>query len=154
MRSLILGGIAAALLFSNTPARAQEVSTRSTFVGPDPALFWGGLVVAAAPYIGGVPIAADSDRSMDHFLYAPIVGPWLDLGQRSGCFKSVSCSEETFDVLLIADGLLQAVGAASIVTSFVLPSRYRVRAQLNVGEIHFAPLMQRSSGGFGAFGTF
>jgi hypothetical protein len=156
-RSLLFTALTAALLATSAPASAEETGGRNIFVGPDPALLWGGVFVSAVPYVASVSVAAESGRSADQALYAPIVGPWLDLGRRSGCpgGTATSCTESTFDILLVADGLLQAVGAASIVTSFLLPDRYRiVHRRVASSGFSVAPLTLKDGGGVAALGWF
>jgi len=66
-------------------------------------------------------VAIESDRSADKHLYAPIVGPWLDLAHRDDDCEG-SCDKETVNkVLLVTDGVFQGLGALQILGSFIFP---------------------------------
>lgn len=80
--------------------------------GPNAYLFSSGLITTAVSYTPALVVAINSDRSEDKYLYAPFVGPWLDLGARDGGSKG----EKT---LLVIDGVFQTVGAIQILASFV-----------------------------------
>lgn len=83
--------------------------------GPNAYLFKSGLIMTAVAYTPALIVAINSDRSEDKYLYAPVVGPWLDLGARDGGSKGEKA-------LLVVDGVFQSVGAIQILASFLFPA--------------------------------
>lgn len=93
-------------------------SKRSTF--PNKPLLATGLVVLGSSYGAAAIVGAISDRTADDKLFYPVVGPWLDLNHR-GCAAD-PCSNRNLDrVLLVGDGVLQGIGALSVLLSIVVP---------------------------------
>jgi hypothetical protein len=115
--------------------------------------YWGpvlttGTVVFGASYLAGVIAAADSDKSADHHLYVPLVGPWLDLGERPSCPASnTGCDHETTDKVLIAvDGVFQAAGFISMVDGILDPERHAIVRTADKG-VHFRPTTMAAKDG-------
>lgn len=125
---------------------------------PSRTLLMTGLVLFGAPYVASIGIAASSSHTGDSNLYVPVVGPWLDLGQRPGCPASGGCGAETGDrVLLVADGVLQTVGALEIVGAFVFPETIpvaRVALDNSGRDVAFTPSNVGSGYGVTAIGQF
>src|SRR5262249_9888433 len=89
---------------------------------PNAGLISHGAILFGIPYVSSVVVAASSDRVGDKNLYIPLVGPWMDLANRGSCVGP-RCERETSNqVLLVANGILQSVGALQILAGFVLPS--------------------------------
>lgn len=89
---------------------------------PNRALLMTGLVLFGAPYVASIGVAAGSGHQGDSDLYVPVLGPWLDLGDRGGCPSNGDCGGETGNkVLLVGDGILQTVGALQILGAFIFP---------------------------------
>src|SRR5690606_27795288 len=87
---------------------------------PNVPLLTTGLVVLGASYGASVIGAARSDSETDDKLYYPVVGPWLALNDRD-CSED-PCSRKTLDTtLLIGSGVLQGLGALSIISSMFIP---------------------------------
>lgn len=117
------------------PAAAQDLtSTRETSMPmrdmgqptkkrPNSMMLRGGAFMLAVPYLSSVAVAATSDRSADRNLYVPIVGPWMDLAERSCKPNSTNgCKSDGVNKgLLVADGVFQGLGALSIVGAFLFP---------------------------------
>jgi hypothetical protein len=108
-------------------------------------VFTTGALVFASAYGASVVTAAladDDDRGADR-LYVPLVGPWLALDERSSCNVSdAGCDDETTaKVLLIADGVFQAAGAAAMVVGIFQPTSRRVvtRSAKLDKKIHVQP---------------
>jgi hypothetical protein len=57
-------------------------------------------------------VAVNSDRSEDKFLYAPFIGPWLDLAARDD-------DDKLNNTLLVVDGVFQTIGALQLLASFM-----------------------------------
>lgn len=137
----------AAPLFLSSPklADAQEVvvvqagPTRSeggAYRGPNWALLSTGLAVFGGTYVASAIVAGTSSHAGDKSLYAPIVGPWIDLGTRcpSGCADDMGRK-----VLLGFDGVFQAVGAIAIVSSFLWPDHRAPSRRAHATTFHIAP---------------
>src|SRR5580692_3680226 len=91
-----LAAAAAAGLLAFTPvANAQQVvvvnqggDSGGGYRGPDWAVLGSGLLVFGGTYTASLVVAATSTHAGDKGLYAPIVGPWLDIANRC----PVTCS--------------------------------------------------------------
>jgi hypothetical protein len=138
---------------------AAEADT-GTYWRPNRYMLMSGLIVAGAPYIASVSVAATSSNSNDNDLYIPAFGPWLDLGQRGGCPASGSCAGEVGNkVLLIGDGILQSVGVLEILGAFIFPETGRVSTTVQTGKngswVAFSPANMGVGGyGMSAVGQF
>jgi hypothetical protein len=80
--------------------------------GPNAFLFNSGLITTGLSYTPALVVAVNSDRSEDKYLYAPFVGPWLDLAARDG-------GDKLDRTLLVVDGVFQTIGALQLVASFM-----------------------------------
>ena len=90
-------------------------------------VFSSGAVLFAGTYIASVVVASQSSHQGDNRLYVPVLGPWLDLGTRGSCDVTLSScdNETTYKVLLVADGLFQAVGVLGVLDGFLMPHHHR-----------------------------
>jgi hypothetical protein len=93
------------------PSAPAAVETRSH--GPNAFLFNSGLITTGLSYTPALIVAVNSDRDADKYLYAPFVGPWMDLAARDGGSKVAN-------TLLVVDGVFQTIGAIQIIASFVV----------------------------------
>ncbi len=155
-----LACLAGALLAS--PARADTVvvtspsTTTTTPVEPAGALpnrflLSSGMFTLGAAYVPAVVVAIESERGEDKHLYAPVVGPWLDLAAREECRGE--CSRETLNkVLLVTDGVFQGLGALQILGSFVLPESHVVALRNSDGSPALAFSVSPANFGRGANG--
>lgn len=115
--------IAAALVIgSSATAFAQGEDTDSAIRPNRPLLITGGAIIAAS-YIPPVIVAATSERNGDEYLYIPVAGPWIDLGERGGCGPNPCGEEAVYKTLLVATGIAHLVGTGLIVSSFIVPER-------------------------------
>ena len=80
--------------------------------GPNAFLFNSGLITTGLSYTPALIVAINSDRSEDKYLYAPFVGPWLDLSARDG-------GDRVDRTLLVVDGVFQTIGAIQLIASFM-----------------------------------
>lgn len=112
-----------------------------------------GLVVLAGGYGASAIVAAKSDRSADEKLFVPVAGPWLDLKSRD-CGVNVCDKEGLHKALLIGDGVVQGLGALSMLLSLVIPEP-RERPWYVVGSprLYVAPQVGRTNG-LSAVGQF
>lgn len=116
VRNIAAGATALALLCAGTSASAQQAvvveNDDSDARGPNPFLFNSGLIMTGLSYTPALIVAVNSDRSEDKFLYAPFVGPWLDLAARDD-------SSKLDNTLLVVDGVFQTIGLLQIVASLM-----------------------------------
>jgi hypothetical protein len=117
-----------------------------------------GLGIFAATYGASVIVGAASDRDEDKRLYIPVVGPWLDLGQRDCGVGDCGQREDWNQALLIGSGVLQGVGAGLAIASLFVPEeRDRPKARTTAATkptVRVLPVNVRGGGGVGAVGTF
>lgn len=118
-------------------------------------LITGGAVLAAS-YIPPVVVAATSGRDGDQFLYIPIAGPWIDLGERGGCGPNPCGQEALYKTLLVATGIAHLVGTGLVISSFVVPERNeRARtAKASTKPVVVPAQLGRSGAGFAVVGRF
>jgi len=137
-------GAAVATLVAR-PACAEEPSTTvradvtTEGSAPNSTMLGTGIAVLGLSYGSAVVVGATSARTDDRTLFVPIVGPWFDLANRPACGIGVSCNDEnTAKVLLVTDGVFQAIGTLSIVGSFLEPETRRVRT-VQSGTVRLVP---------------
>lgn len=116
VRNIAAGAMALALLSVGTQASAQQAvvvedDDRGSS-GPNPFLFNSGLIMTGLSYTPALIVAVNSDRSEDKYLYAPFVGPWLDLAARDD-------GDKVDNTLLVIDGVFQTIGLVQIVASLM-----------------------------------
>jgi hypothetical protein len=131
----------------------DATTTRSTY--PNRPLLVTGLVVFGGSYGTSAIIGATTDREDDKKLVYPVAGPWMDLANRD-CVNNTCNNEGLNKALLIADGVLQGVGALGVLLSFVLPEKSTQRWYL-IGQegTHVTPMKMGYAGfGLGAVGKF
>jgi hypothetical protein len=131
----------------------DATTTRSTY--PNRPLLVTGLVFFGATYATSAVIGAMADREDDKKLVYPVAGPWMDLANRD-CTNNTCSSEDLKKGLLIADGVVQGLGALSILMSFVLPEK-TTRKWYLIGQegTHVTPMKMGYGGfGLGAVGKF
>ena len=109
-----------------TPAPAGTTSETTTEKsGPSTGLLASGAITLGLTYGAGAIVAATSDRDADHRMFVPIAGPWMALFDRGDCGGTTgrSCdTETTYKVLIVADGVGQALGAFLMVDAFLSPA--------------------------------
>ena len=138
-----------------TPSRAST----SAQAGPNADLIGVGIFTIALPYFASVGVAMGSD--IDHDLYIPVAGPWLDLAHRPDCggYGLAQCNdmEPFYKVLLIEDGILQGIGALEVLAGMASsPTHHSTEtARSTKPTLRVAPApVGRSGYGIGAVGTF
>jgi hypothetical protein len=139
---------------------------------PRKGLVISGAIIFGVPYFLSLSVAASSRYDPDQWLYAPLVGPFIDLGNRKDSCSTTPagfgntntyCSEDSSErFFLMADGLMQVAGATMLVLGLALPQRLLVRDDapyVGSSRSHFAwavapQTMGRSGYGLGLAGTF
>lgn len=164
-----MGAFAGALVSNPTPARAEEVVTEhhvttgadvksvSEETVPNTGLIASGVILFGASYASSLVVAAGtSDYDPDKKLYIPVAGPWMDLADRKGdCGRGAnapSCdNEDLYDVLLVADGIAQGVGALQVIGGFVFPVH---RTTVTEAKVVITPRFSPNMLGVSALGVF
>jgi hypothetical protein len=141
------------------PATVTTQETTSQATGPSLAMVGSGVAIFGLSYLPAVVVGAVSGLSADRALFVPLAGPWVDLTQRPGCPAGASCNAETTNkVLLVADGIFQAIGALTIIGGFLTPA-HRTKTVTRTADlrptVRLSPA-QLGNGGYGmmALGTF
>jgi hypothetical protein len=135
VRKVAAGALGFALFSLGATASAQQTvvvdGQGDSPRGPNAFLFTSGLVTTGLTYTPALIVAVNSDRSEDKFLYAPFVGPWLDLATRDDDSKLNR-------TLLVVDGVGQTIGALQLIASlmFVDTGHSAVAASADASETH------------------
>jgi hypothetical protein len=148
---------------STASAQAYETPSRAPApaqAGPNADLVGVGIFTIALPYFASVGVAMGSE--VDHDLYIPVAGPWLDLAHRPECgsYQYSTCNsdmEPFYKVLLIEDGILQGIGALEMLAGLAStsPAHRTEAARPSKPTLRVAPApVGRSGYGIGAVGTF
>lgn len=136
---------------------------QETTIRPNRPMLITGAVVFAGTYGASVIVGAASSRPSDDKLFIPVVGPWLDLGERCGSSDppcSTGSSEDWNKALLIGSGVLQGAGVLTALISLFVPEKKEAppmsaaKAKPVKPEVRVTPLSFRAGGGLGAVGTF
>jgi hypothetical protein len=130
---------------------------------PRTGLMVAGGIVAGIPYFFSIVSASAAQSSnASGWLFVPVAGPWLTMGQRAyGCNpdatnqttgQSLQCVADIFVVMgLIADGVMQATGATLLIVGAAATKPALVRD----GEaLHVSPMRVGTGYGAGVIGTF
>ena len=133
------------------------IPVRETKPGPNAPMLITGTVLFGGTYAASAIGAWQSLRDDDQKLYYPIVGPWMDLGQRD-C-TGHPCDNETLNKgLLVADGIAQGAGAVLMVASLFTPAGKRFlvfSAKNDKSTFTVTPARMGTLGyGMSAVGTF
>lgn len=157
--------LATGVILTSESARADEIVERRVVredVGtireetrPNKGLITSGVVLLGATYVASLVVATTtSDYGPDRKLYVPVAGPWLDLADRKGeCGRpgGPSCdNEDLYQVLLVADGIGQGIGALQIVGGFLFP----VHRTVTTAKWTVVPRLSPNMIGLSAVGTF
>lgn len=115
---------------------------------PNTPLLTTGVLVLGASYGASAIGAYRSESETDDKLYYPVVGPWMALNDRDCSVDP--CSRKTLDTtLLVGSGVIQGLGALSVLMSLVVP-RTTTHSWYLIGndDVNVTPL-----GGYGELGA-
>jgi hypothetical protein len=118
VRTVAAGALAAAVVVGGAAtASAQEKVVVANgddrgSDGPRAFLLKSGLVTTGLAYTPALIVALKSDRSEDEYLFAPFVGPFLDLANRHDENKAAR-------TLLVLDSIFQTLGLLQLIASCV-----------------------------------
>lgn len=135
------------------PPPNQAPAVPEGYTGPNRAMIGTGVLTVLVWYVSGAVIASRSRIDSDSRLFAPIVGPWLDIAGRPACGPGyISCRVETGNqTLLVLDGLFQAWGVGAAIAGVFITERPRAAAT----SLQIAPARIGASGyGVTAIGSF
>ena len=138
------------------PVTVEKTTSHAT--GPGAEMIGAGIGVFGISYIPAIAVAASSGVSADRALYVPFAGPWLDLTQRPSCTPATCNPEPTAKVLLVIDGVVQALGGLTVIGGFLIKTHETTTARRTANlrpTLRLSP-QQMGNGGYGvlALGTF
>jgi len=112
------------------------------------ALGFGGALLGIG-WVPSIVVAATSSIDANHWLYVPVVGPWVAYATRDACAPATDprpCLNDAGErVALIVDGIVQATGAALLMVG--LPTGAEVRWG-KTASVRFSPLSGAITGTF------
>jgi hypothetical protein len=131
---------------------------------PNRILLGAGIATFVIGYGASASVLIDSDHKGDKNLYAPVVGPWMDLANRkcggptfptaSGPLELTSrqhCGTSAIEgAALVAGGILQGLGAVAVMTSFFVEEDKPRRVFEAPAMPRFAIIPMMGSNGLGA----
>jgi hypothetical protein len=140
------------------PAQSETVTQRG---GPSTAELSSGIITLGLTYGAAAVVAAESPQPADRRMFVPVAGPWMSLVNRPGCGGATgpSCSTETaYSVLIVADGIGQALGSLMIIGAFLHPETVTRTTTVSQDDIkpvfHVLPSSVGTGYGMQALGTF
>src|SRR5262249_23148051 len=103
LAALACGAAAATVRLAAANAQGVAIPTsvplmEESHILPNPALLGGGLGTIVLGYTPAMIVGIVSDHKGDDKLFIPVVGPWLDLGQRGCSGTTVVGPNGPFDV--------------------------------------------------------
>lgn len=142
------------------PMQQTHSETVTERGGPSVGELSSGVITLGLTYGAAAIVAAESPQTADHHMFIPVVGPWLALG-RPGCGGPTgpSCATETtYTVLIVADGIGQALGSLLIIGAFLHPETVTRTTTVSKDALkpvfHVLPASVGSGYGMQAIGTF
>ncbi|HEX4446112.1 MAG TPA: hypothetical protein VH044_05225 [Polyangiaceae bacterium] len=167
----LLGVTCSASARADGQTPAPPAATRATpveevsYAPPNRAILAGGIAGFLGAYIPSFIVALANGNSFDNQLYIPVAGPWMDLAKRPTCGTGptqISCvTEDAYEVLLVVDGVFQALGVGAIALGALTPEKRTrtvgaiVRAK---GEdkphLRLVPTVGKTGCGLAVFGGF
>jgi len=152
----VLAACGALISFSGVASAESDVVTEKG--GPSRAMLVSGLGTFGISYGVADVVGLTSDLDADHRMVVPIAGPWLALSGRGDCGPGTprSCDARTTnEVLIVADGVFQGLGALLVVEAFLNPETVTTRrASAPPPRIQVAPTFGSNGYGLAAFGNF
>jgi hypothetical protein len=143
------------------PAAAQPATIEQTiYAPPNRWLIAGGVIGFVGAYVPAVIVAVANSSTYNNQLYIPVAGPWLDLDKRPQCGNAIGqtgCGTAlAYQIALIVDGVVQALGVAAIGVGAVIPEKrtHVVQAKVERPRILVAPTVTNTSAGAAVVGAF
>ena len=125
---------------------------------PNRTLLSTGVGILVVSYGASAVAGAISDRESDKNLFIPVVGPWLDLGNRDCGTDPCGNREDINKAMLITSGVVQGAGLLMALGSLVIPESSTVTEKRSTAkvkpEVRVSPVSFRAGAGLGAIGRF
>ena len=140
------------------PGQAPAQTSSETVTekgGPSRSMLMSGVVTFGLTYGAGAIVAATSSRAADHDMFVPVAGPWMALFNRGDCGGATgrSCdTETTYKVLIVADGIGQALGALMVIDAFFNPETHTYSRTTTAAVDHPTVRVTPASMGAGGYG--
>lgn len=134
----------------------DSYSERTVEKRPNTTLLSTGVGMFVISYGASAVAGAVSDRDADKNLFIPVVGPWLDLGDR-GCDDRPCGSREDVDkAMIVTSGIVQGAGILLALGSLVIPETQNVTERRTTAkpELRITPVSFAAGAGVGAVGRF
>jgi hypothetical protein len=143
-----------------TVTGADTETERTVNRRPNRTLLSTGTGIFVLSYGSSVIAGAVSDRDSDKKLFIPVVGPWMDLADRS-CTGANPCgnNEDVAKAMIITSGVVQGAGVLMALSSLIIPESTSITertrtAKLTKPEVHVLPVSFAAGAGVGAVGRF
>lgn len=129
---------------------------------PNRSLLSTGAGIFVLSYGSSVVAGAISDRDEDKRLFIPVVGPWLDLGQRDCTARGCGSNEDVAKAMIITSGVVQGAGVLVALSSLIIPEKSTVEERTTTASakkpekpsVHVLPVSFAAGAGVGAVGRF
>ena len=139
-----------ALAADTTPTFSTSQYSAETEFVPNGEMIGSGVVLLGTTYAASVVAATMSSNEADARLFVPVAGPWMAFAGRADG-KPDSREETVGKALLVADGILQGIGALQIVGGLSFPKARTVITER--AGVRIVPTIGRVNG-LAAVGKF
>jgi hypothetical protein len=126
------------------PPAPQERETVTEKGGPSTGMLTTGVVILGVSYGAAAIAGAAGDGERDGELFVPFAGPWTALNDHEGTSSKV---------LLVTDGVFQALGGVLVINAFLNPQE-RTVTRTRTAEVKIAPAVSPEFLGLAATGRF
>jgi hypothetical protein len=125
---------------------------------PNKTLLTTGISILVVSYAASGIAGLASSRDSDGYLLVPLVGPWIDLGNRNCADHPCGDRENTNKAAIVTAGIFQTAGALLTAGAFIIPESSSVTHEKRVletkPEVHVTPISYGDGAGIGAIGRF
>jgi hypothetical protein len=136
----------------------SDTSERSVERRPNRTLLSTGIGIFVVSYGASAVAGAVSDREADKNLFIPVVGPWMDLGDRGCGADPCGGREDVNKAMIVSSGILQGAGVLMALSSLVIPESTKVTETRTSAkakpEVRVSPVSFAAGAGVGAVGRF
>jgi hypothetical protein len=144
------------------PYTADTYAEKTVEKRPNSALLSTGVGMFVISYGASAVAGAISDRDADKNLFIPVVGPWLDLGERGCDVRGCGNREDINKAMIVTSGIVQGAGVLLALSSLIIPESQSVSERRTTAkvlkpakpEVKFSPVGFAAGAGFGAMGRF
>lgn len=139
-------------------APSSDTSERTIEHRPNRTLLSTGVGIFVVSYGASAVAAAVSDRDADKNLFIPVVGPWMDLGDRGCDTRGCGNREDINKAMIITSGIVQGAGVLMALSSLIVPESTSVSEKRTTAkakpEVRVSPVSFGAGAGLGAVGRF